>query len=93
MDRDTWAQDSSYSANPEYARPNAQGVQHMFLCRVVVGEYCRGVTNALAAPVRSGSVLFDSTVDDVRNPTIYVSYNDAQAYPEYLVRFRQNRGR
>ena len=34
-------------------------------------------------------VLFDSTVDDVRNPSIFVTYHDAQAYPDYLVRFRQ----
>ena len=38
---------------------------------------------------RDGAVLFDSTVDDVRNPTIFVTYRDSQAYPDYLVKFRQ----
>ena len=66
----------------------------MFLCRVVVGEYCKGVRDALVPPARSGNVLFDSTVgllggDTIASPSIYVTYHDAQAYPEYLVRFRQ----
>ena len=38
---------------------------------------------------RDGAVLFDSTVNDVRNPTIFVTYRDSQAYPDYLVQFRQ----
>ena len=38
---------------------------------------------------RDGAVLFDSTVDDVRNPRIFVTYRDSQAYPDYLVQFRQ----
>jgi len=84
-----FARDSSYSSDPTYATPDAQGVQCMFLCRVVVGEYCRGVQNALTPAVRNGNMLFDTTVDDMANPSIYVTYHDAQAYPEYLVRFRQ----
>ena len=86
-----FARDSSYSSSPTYSVPNAQGVQHMFLCRVAVGEYYKGVQNALTPAARHGSraVLFDSTVDDMANPTIFVTYHDAQAYPEFLVRFRQ----
>ena len=84
-----FARDSSYSSSPQYSVPNAQGVQHMFLCRVVVGEYCKGVKDALTPAVRNGSQLFDTTVDDVANPSIYVAFHDAQAYPEYLVRFKQ----
>jgi len=68
--------------------PNAEGTQCMFLCQVVVGEYCRGVQNALTPATRNGNMLFDTTVDDMANPSIYVTYHDAQAYPEYLVRFR-----
>mmetsp|Transcript_84676 Transcript_84676/g.123930 ORF Transcript_84676/g.123930 Transcript_84676/m.123930 type:complete len:438 (+) Transcript_84676:2-1315(+) len=84
-----FARDSSYSSSPYYARPDAQGVQSMFLCRVIVGEYCKGVNDATVPAARNGKVLFDSTVDDMADPSIYVTYHDAQAYPEYLVRFRQ----
>ena len=61
----------------------------MFLCRVLVGEYCRGIENARTPQVRMGNVLFDSTVDSMANPSIYVTYNDAQAYPDYLISFRK----
>merc|ERR1712188_247182 len=42
-----FAKNSSYSSSPTYSTPDANGVQHMFACRVVVGEYCRGVKDAL----------------------------------------------
>ena len=84
-----FARDAAYSSSSTYSRPNAQGVQHMFLCRVVVGEYCRGVRDALTPAVRQGHTLYDSTVDNVGNPGMYITYHDAQAYPEYLVRFKQ----
>ena len=60
----------------------------MFLCRVVTGEFCLGESNAAVPPARTGDILFDSTVDNVRDPSIFVTYHDAQAYPEYLVKFR-----
>ena len=84
-----FARDASYSATPTYSRPNVQGIQHIFLCRVVVGEYCKGKTDALTPDARQGHTLYDSTVDDVKSPSLYVTYHDAQAYPEYLVRFKQ----
>ena len=82
-----FARDSRFAANPQYSVPNAQGMQYVFLCRVVVGEYCEGVKDAATPPVRYDTVRFDSTVDDVVNPSIYVTFHDSQAYPEYLVKF------
>ena len=74
-----FARDAAYSASSTYARPNGAGVQHMFLCRVVVGEFCQGRSNALAPDVRTGNMLYDSTVDSVSNPRMYITYHDAQA--------------
>jgi len=84
-----FARDASYSMSAEYAKPDARGVQCIFLVRVVVGEYCKGVQNALTPPARHGNVLYDTTVDSIADPSIYVTYHDAQAYPEYLVKFSQ----
>ena len=33
--------------------------------------------------------LCDSTVDDVSNPSIFVTYHDAQPYAEYLIKFKE----
>jgi poly [ADP-ribose] polymerase 10/14/15 len=61
----------------------------MFLCRVAVGDWCKGQEGQLTPDPKPHNhlELFDSTVDNVTNPSIFVVYHDAQAYPEYLVSF------
>ena len=49
----------------------------------------RGTADAPAPDVRNGNLLFDSTVNSVQDPQIFVTYHDAQAYPEYIVKFKQ----
>ena len=87
-----FARDASYSTYPVYSPPDTHGVQSIFLARVVVGEYCRGEKDALEPAERDPGTgaLYDSTVDNVRDPSIFVTYNDGQAYPEYLVKFKQD---
>ncbi|KAH8085558.1 platelet-activating factor acetyltransferase [Aureococcus anophagefferens] len=87
-----FARDASYSAYPLYCRPDDNGVQSIFLCRVVIGQYCQGRKDALTPDIRDDSrnLLFDSTVNHVVNPEIFVTYHDAQAYPEYLIKFKQS---
>ena len=82
-----FARDASYSASPQYSTPDAHGHQHIFACRVVVGEYCLGKRDALTPDVRSGHTLYDSTVNNLGSPSIFVTYHDAQAYPEFLIKF------
>jgi len=84
-----FARDASYSAYPTYSVPDKKGHQYIMACRVTVGEYCPGVTNALTPDIRDAQTqtLYDSTVgllqgDSMSNPSIYVTYHDAQAYPE-----------
>jgi len=86
-----FARDASYSSSHAYAAPDESGIQRMFLCRVVVGKCCVGVKDALAPGMQDAGkhLLYDTTVDNVRDPSIYVTYHDAQAYPEYLIHFRQ----
>ena len=87
-----FARDASYSTYPVYSPRDTHGVQSIFLARVVVGEYCRGEKDALEPAERDlgTGALYDSTVDNVRDPSIFVTYNDGQAYPEYLVKFKQD---
>jgi poly [ADP-ribose] polymerase 10/14/15 len=87
-----FARDASYSTYPLYSQRDANGVQSIFLARVVVGEYCLGVQDALVPAMRDATTHahYDSTVDNLQNPNIFVTYNDAQAYPEYLIKFKQD---
>ena len=86
-----FARDASYSTYPKYSAPDKHGVQYMFAARAAVGEYCRGKMDQLAPDVRDARthLLYDSTVDNPRDPSIFVTYHDAQAYPEYLIKFTQ----
>ena len=61
----------------------------MFACRVMAGEVCKGHNDQLTPDERlsSNSTLFDTTVDTTPNPTIWVTYHDGQAYPEFLSEF------
>jgi ABC-type branched-subunit amino acid transport system substrate-binding protein len=84
-----FARDASYSSHDTYSVPDNRGRKHVIACRVAVGEYCIGVKNALTPDIRDpkSQSLFDSTVgllrnDTMANPSIYVTYHDAQAYPE-----------
>ena len=83
--------DASYSTYPLYCTPDAKDIQTVFLVRVVVGEYCKGYKHAVTPDVRNAAKnqLYDSTVDNPRDPSIFVTYHDAQAYPEYCIKFTQ----
>jgi ABC-type branched-subunit amino acid transport system substrate-binding protein/type II secretory pathway pseudopilin PulG len=84
-----FARDAACSSHETYSKPDANGIQRMFLCRVVVGDWCGGTNGQLTPDAKPHSPLelFDSTVDNVRNPSIFVVYHDSQAYPEYLISF------
>ena len=86
-----FARDASYSTYPLYSPPDAQGWQTVFAVRCVVGEWSQGVRDDLTPGVRDDShnLLYDTTVDDMKKPSIFVTYHDAQAYPEYRICFNQ----
>ena len=81
----------SYSTYPLYCRPDSEGIQSCFLVRAVVGEFCKANEDDRTPGVRDAAknILYDSTVDNLQNPSIFVLYHDAQTYPEYIVRFSQ----
>ena len=76
-------------SQPLYSKPNGRGERFMFLCQVLVGDYCLGRQDAATPDPRPGSAvdLYDSTVDNMQNPKIFVTYTDPQVYPAYLIKF------
>ncbi len=60
----------------------------MFVARVAAGDSHVGRPGLLVPDRRPGSAeRYSSTVDRLPSPSIYVTYHDAQALPEYLVTF------
>jgi poly [ADP-ribose] polymerase 10/14/15 len=57
----------------------------MILACVAIGVYTKGKANMLTPPVRTGDQLYDSTVDDVEDPTMFVTFKDSHACPKYVI--------
>ncbi|XP_078454747.1 E3 ubiquitin-protein ligase MIB2-like isoform X5 [Lampetra planeri] len=63
---------------------------HMFVVSVLVGRFTRGYSSYLRPPSRDDTKtnLYDSCVNDVNDPTIFVIFEGSQAYPEYIIQYR-----
>lgn len=64
----------------------------MFACRVLVGQYTKGASHYRRPPAKdTAGNLYDSCVNDVREPTIYVVFDRPQVYPEFLITYEKTR--
>ena len=67
----------------------------MYMAQVLVGRYTNGNSGMKACPAidpKKPSEKYDSLCDDSRNPSMFITFNDAQAYPSYLVYFKLAKG-
>ena len=83
-----FARDASYSNG--YASVDPQQQRHMYLVRVLTGEYTQGRNSMMVPPPKDpndATVPYDSVVDNTTNPAIFVVFYDAYAYPEYLLTY------
>uniref|UniRef100_A0A4W5LQU1 Poly [ADP-ribose] polymerase n=1 Tax=Hucho hucho TaxID=62062 RepID=A0A4W5LQU1_9TELE len=80
-----FARDAKYS----HCFTSHSGVRSMFACRVLVGDYTLGNSDLRRPPPKGeGSLTFyDSCVDNVLNPSVYVVFEKHQVYPEFLIKY------
>ena len=85
-----FALNPAYSAHPRYSTPNSEGIQFIFVCSVICGEYCKGNARMKVPECKpnTNNVLYETTVNDIEKPTIFVTFNDSQAIPRYLIAFK-----
>ncbi|XP_052410215.1 protein mono-ADP-ribosyltransferase PARP12-like [Carassius gibelio] len=85
-----FARDAKYSHS--YTRDS--GARSMFVCRVLVGSYTKGESSYLRPPSKDGgdTVFYDSCVNDVFDPSIFVVFEKHQIYPEYLIEYSDSSG-
>uniref|UniRef100_A0A3B3INF9 Poly [ADP-ribose] polymerase n=1 Tax=Oryzias latipes TaxID=8090 RepID=A0A3B3INF9_ORYLA len=83
-----FAVNPAYSAQG-YAQPDNQGHKRMYQARVLVGDFTQGSSGLIVPPSKSGQSadLYDSVTDNKNPPSMFVVFNDIQAYPEYLITF------
>ena len=89
-----FALNSSYSDN--YAKQDSKGSKFMFVAKVLVGSYTKGQSSyrrpLSKEPSNPASDLYDSCVDDMSCPTIFVIFDTDQFYPEYMIKYSTSQG-
>lgn len=86
-----FARDAMYSCSPTYATPDTDGYQHILLCNVICGEWIVGSHRMKVPPCKPNNkyVSYETTVNKVNNPSVFVTYQDDQAKPLYLISFKE----
>ncbi|KAF4020354.1 hypothetical protein G4228_011780 [Cervus hanglu yarkandensis] len=81
-----FARDAAYSHHYSKTDTNTHA---MFLARVLVGEFVRGSTAYVRPPIKEaqGNILYDSCVNSMSEPSIFVIFEKHQAYPEYVIQY------
>ncbi|XP_040197920.1 protein mono-ADP-ribosyltransferase PARP14-like [Rana temporaria] len=81
---------ADYSSNNTYSKPDVGGQKHMYLARVLTGVYSPGAQGMAAPPAKNPANptdLYDSVTNSITYPTMFIIFNDIQAYPEYHIIF------
>ena len=78
-----------YASNSRYATvSDSSSVQFMFICSVICGESCKGREYMKVPNLKPNQkIRYETTVDSMSYPSMYVTYTDNQAIPLYLVAF------
>ncbi|XP_040297303.1 protein mono-ADP-ribosyltransferase PARP15-like [Bufo bufo] len=87
-----FAANSRYSCSDRYSHSDANGNKYIYQAAVITGRYCVGNCSYKEAPHIDGDVnkgRYDSVVDNVENPKVFVVFHDDVAYPEYLITFKK----
>ena len=79
-----------FATNAKYSHGYTKPPERfMFLARVLVGEYTKGESSYKRPPSKPGAAheLYDSCVDNITNPSIYIVFDTKQYYPEFLIQY------
>ena len=84
-----FARDALLSDLDRYALPDPSGVKTIMVADVITGEYCIG-RHDMRNPVKNGgSEPYNSAVDSLTDPSIFVIFVDAGAYPAYIIKYKK----
>lgn len=83
-----FAVNSGLSVLDTYSPPNADGHKFIFMAKVLTGDFTEGKHEMKTAPLKQNTselIRYHSVTDKVKSPTLFVIFNDTQAYPGYLI--------
>lgn len=83
-----FARDAKYVYDGGFCNMMPDGSRQILLCLVMTGMSCLGdPTHPGVLPVRHGRHRYNSSVDSLSNPEIWVTQNPGAAYPAYVITF------
>jgi len=83
-----FARDAKYVAEGGFAKPRADGLRQMLAVLLMSGIPCLGDPNHHGVlPIRKGSHRYNSVVDSLSNPEIFVISHPGAAYAAYVITF------
>ena len=81
------------ASQDKYCSPNSDGERVIIAARVVTGRFCVGRRFLKSPPTikdENGEVVkYNSVTDDMENPQMYCVFDDAAAYPDYIIKFKE----
>ena len=83
-----FARDASYSINYS-PKDIIDGYKYILLCKVIIGDCTIGTRTQNKIAKKYDGTEYDSMVDILNNPSIYVIWRDYHAIPKYLIKFKQ----
>jgi hypothetical protein len=84
-----FARDAEYSHN--YTGNKSK--KTMFLAKVLIGKITKGDSSFQRPPAidpMNPHLLYDTCVDNIHKPSIYVVFDNAQSYPLYQITYKEN---
>ncbi|XP_062581135.1 protein mono-ADP-ribosyltransferase PARP12-like [Saccostrea cucullata] len=83
---------SYFAVSAKYSNGFTKGpIRLMFKAKVLIGNFVKGKHDVTCPPTipGKGHKRYDSCVDDVTNPSIFVVFDRNQCYPEYLIAYKE----
>ncbi|XP_075704310.1 protein mono-ADP-ribosyltransferase PARP10 [Rhinoderma darwinii] len=81
---------SAVSARDIYSPPSSDGHKYILVAQVLTGEFTLGKADMKTPPIKldPGDDVpqrYDSLTNNLQKPSVFVIFNDTQAYPQYLI--------
>jgi hypothetical protein len=84
-----FARDAKYVYDGGFCRVLPDGSRQILLCLLMTGMVCLGDPDHKGLlPIRSGRHRYNSSVDYLSNPEIFITQYPQAAYPAYVITFR-----
>jgi len=83
-----FARDAKYVADGNFSKPQADGTRRILMCLATTGMACLGSPlHRGVLPLRQEPYRYDSSVDSLSSPEIFILQHAGAAYPAYVITF------